>query len=203
MNETLYTIGHSNRTLEDFLGALKAHGITAIADVRSQPYSKMYPQFDREQLAASLKAHGIAYVFLGKELGARTPDADCYVDDKVQFDRLARKAVFGEGLERVRQGMEQHCVSLLCAEREPLACHRTILVSRELALQGSRVRHILSATETEEHEQTSARLLRELKMEEANLFCSREELIADAYRMQAQRIAYQRSDSAVTADAHD
>src|SRR5579859_1320782 len=133
MNETLYTVGHSNRTLEELLAALKAHGITAIADVRSQPYSKMHPQFDREALAASLKAEGIAYVFLGKELGARTPDSSCYEDGKVQFDRLARTASFQEGLERVREGMEQYRVALLCAEREPLACHRTILVSRELA----------------------------------------------------------------------
>lgn len=203
MSETLYTVGHSNRTLEDFLSAIKAHGITAIADVRSQPYSRMHPHFDREALAASLKAEDIAYVFLGKELGARSPDAACYLDGKVQFDRLARTAIFQEGLERVRQGMEQFRVALLCAEREPLACHRTILVSRELALQGLKIRHILSATEVEEHEQTTERLLHELDLEEGNLFLRREELIADAYRMQAQRIAYERADSAVSADAHD
>src|SRR5690242_16269876 len=129
MNETLYTVGHSNRTLEEFLSAIKSHGITAVADVRSQPYSRMHPHFDREALAASLKPEGIAYVFLGKELGARTPDAACYIEGKVQFDRLARTPAFQEGLERVRQGMEPYRVALLCAEREPLACHRTILVS--------------------------------------------------------------------------
>jgi len=203
MNETLYTVGHSNRTLEGFLSAIKSHGITAVADVRSQPYSRMHPHFDREALAASLKAQGIAYVFLGKELGARTPDATCYVDDKVQFDRLARTAAFKEGLERVREGMKQYRLALLCAEREPLACHRTILVSRELSLRGLKIRHILSATEAEEHEQTTERLLHELDMGEGNLFLGREELIADAYRMQAQRIAYERVDSAVAADAHD
>jgi uncharacterized protein (DUF488 family) len=203
VNETLYSVGHSNRTLEDFLSAIQAHGITAIADVRSLPYSKMHPQFDREALAASLKAVGIAYVFLGKELGARTSDNACYVDGKVQFDRLARTQAFHEGLERVRQGMEQYRVALLCAEREPLACHRTILVSRELALRGVPIRHILSATEAEDHEQTNERLLQELGMGEANLFCNREELVANAYRRQADRVAYQRDGAAVTADAHD
>src|SRR5215475_3029226 len=111
MNETLYTIGHSNRSLEEFLEALKAHGITAIADVRSQPYSRMNPQFDREALSASLKAEGIAYVFLGKELGARSPDSSAYEDGKVQFERLARASIFQEGLDRVRQGMAQFRVA--------------------------------------------------------------------------------------------
>jgi len=201
MNETLYTVGHSNRSLEDFLLTIKSHGITAIADVRSQPYSRMHPQFDREVLAASLKAAGIAYVFLGKELGARTLDLSCYVEDKVQFDRLACTAVFKEGLERVRDGMKQYRLALLCAEREPLACHRTILVARQLAMQGIPVRHILSPTEAEDHTQTTDRLLHELDMDEGNLFLNREELIAEAFRLQGERVASQRSDSAVAVDA--
>ncbi|MBS1840239.1 MAG: DUF488 domain-containing protein [Acidobacteria bacterium] len=201
MNEPLYTVGHSNRTLEEFLSLLKVHEIQAIADVRSQPYSKMYPQFDREALAASLKAVGIAYVFLGRELGARSQDPSCYEDGKVQFDRLARAAVFKEGLERVHQGMKQFRVALMCAEKEPLACHRTILVARELSLQGVSIRHILSATESEDHAQTTERLLRQLDMSEANLFMDKTELIDDAYRNQAQRIAYERAESAVAAEA--
>jgi len=201
MNETLYTVGHSNRPLKEFLDALKAHGITAIVDVRSQPYSKMNPQFDRESLTASLKAEGITYVFLGKELGARSQSPSCYEDGKVQFDRLARTAIFKDGLERVYQGMKQFRVALMCAEKEPLACHRTILVARELSLQGVPIRHILSATESEDHAQTTERLLYELDMNEANLFMGKTELIADAYRRQAQRIAYERTESAVAVDA--
>lgn len=203
MNETLYTIGHSNRTLGEFLEALRAHGITAIADVRSQPYSRMYPQFDREALAESLKTQGIAYVFLGKELGARSQDSECYVNGKVQFDRLARTAAFQEGLERVRQGMEQYRVALLCAEREPLACHRTILVSRQLSLCGMHLRHILDAVAVEEHEATTERLLRELGLAEGNLFADKRQLIDDAYSEQAKRIAYERDERAVTADVRD
>jgi len=203
MNETLYTIGHSNRSLEEFLEALKAHGITAIADVRSQPYSRMNPQFDREALSASLKAEGIAYVFLGKELGARSPDSSAYEDGKVQFERLARASIFQEGLDRVRQGMAQFRVALLCAEKEPLVCHRTILVSRELSQQGMNIRHILTATESESHAKTDERLLHELGLDEANLFADKTELIAEAYRQQAQRVAYERKEAALTADARD
>ena len=201
MNEALYTIGHSNRTLEEFLGALQAHGITAVADVRSQPYSRMYPHFDREVLADSLKAQGIAYVFLGKELGARSPDPSCYENGKVRFDRLARTAVFQEGLERVKQGMAQYRVALLCAEREPLACHRTILVARHLSLRGVNIRHILDEATVEEHERTTERLLRERELTEANLFADQQQLIDDAYNEQAKRIAYERDEAAVATDA--
>ena len=199
MNEPVYTIGHSNQPLADFLSALNANGITAVADVRSYPYSQMNPQFDRKSLSAELKALGIAYVFLGKELGARSSDPDCYKDGKVQFDRLAKSELFREGVERVLQGMEHYRVALMCAEREPLACHRTILVSRHLAELGLSVRHILSSTETEDHADTMLRLLHELELDEANLFLDRADLLAEAYRLQASRIAYQREGAATTA----
>lgn len=199
----LYTVGHSNRTIDEFTNVLKAHGITAVADVRSQPYSRMNPQFDREALAASLNAAGIAYVFLGRELGARSPDASCYKDGKVQFDRLARAPAFKEGLERVRLGMQQFSVALMCAEKEPLVCHRAILVAREFELQGVPIRHILTATDSEDHMRTNERLLHELGLDEGNLFAGKTELIAEAYRQQAHRIAYERDETALAADARN
>ena len=129
---TVFTVGHSTHALDDFLALLLRHGITAIADVRSSPYSRMNPQFNRETLHAALKGAGIAYVFLGAELGARSRDPDCYEDGKVQYDRLARTAAFQRGLARVQQGAAQYRLALMCAEKEPLDCHRTILVARHL-----------------------------------------------------------------------
>lgn len=85
LQNTLYTVGHSNQSLEEFLSLLQKHAITAVADVRSYPYSKMNPQFNRETLSKELKECGIAYVFLGKQLGARSEDPSCYVEGKVQF----------------------------------------------------------------------------------------------------------------------
>ena len=199
MSEILYTVGHSNRSLDDFLLTIKSHSIGAIADVRSYPYSNMNPQFDRESLSASLNEQGIAYVFLGKELGARSNEPSCYEDGKVQYERLARTELFQEGLVRVLQGMERYRVALMCAEKEPLACHRTILVSRHLVERGIRVRHILSSTEVEDHVDATNRLLHELDLDEANLFCSKADLITEAYRVQGSRIAYQREDTAISA----
>src|SRR6185369_13260271 len=124
------------QSLESFLSALGTHRVTAIADVRSYPYSNANPQFDRETLAEALETAGIAYVYLGKELGARTDDPTCYVNEKVQYDRLAQTKSFEEGLARVHRGMEKYQVALMCAEGEPLACHRTILVARYLQESG-------------------------------------------------------------------
>jgi uncharacterized protein (DUF488 family) len=86
VSETIYTIGHSNRTAEEFVALLVENELTAVADVRSQPYSRMNPQFNRESLAEFLGKHEIAYVFLGEELGARSRDPACYVDGKERSD---------------------------------------------------------------------------------------------------------------------
>jgi uncharacterized protein (DUF488 family) len=125
----LYTIGHSTHSLEKFIALLKQQGITALCDVRSKPYSCMNPQFNRENLKRSLRENGIAYIFLGKELGARSEDPSYYVCGKVQYDRLARSALFQKGIIRVRSGMRDFRLALMCAEKDPLECHRTILES--------------------------------------------------------------------------
>jgi uncharacterized protein (DUF488 family) len=191
----LYTVGHSNQSLESFLGLLWEHAITAVADVRSYPYSTVNPQFDREALSRDLKSNGIAYVFLGKELGARSEDPGCYANGKVQFERLAKTELFQEGVRRVFAGMEQYRVAMMCAEKEPLACHRTILVARALAERGVKVLHILPDGSAEGQEATTERLLALLEMNEPNMFMGREELISEAYRIQASKIAYDRADS--------
>src|SRR5690348_7620224 len=140
----VYTIGHSTQPLERFIELLRQHGVTALADVRSRPYSRMNSQFNREDLKDALREHGIAYVFLGKELGARCEDRSCYQNGKVQYSRLAQTKLFEEGLDRVREGANKYCIAMMCAEKEPLECHRTILVSRYLDAMGLQVRHILN-----------------------------------------------------------
>jgi len=192
MPETLYTIGHSNHPIERFLALLRQHQITAVCDVRSKPYSRYNPHFDREALKASLESNGIAYVFLGKELGARSDDPACYLYGKVQYTKLAQTALFREGLRRVRDGMKSYTIALMCAEKEPLDCHRTILVSRQLAESGLSIEHILEDGSLESHADALARLARSLKLREdqLNFFRSSEEIFADAYALQEKRIGY-------------
>jgi len=191
MSDCVYTIGHSTHEPERFLELLRAHEITAVGDVRSNPYSRMNPQYNREPLKAILTDAGIAYVFLGRELGARTEDASCYEGGKVQYDRLARTELFRSGLERVRDGMSRFRLALMCAEKEPLECHRGILVARELEAAGIPVRHILSDASTESHEAAMARLRELLGLPVSDLFRSEAEVLEDAYRHQGARIAYE------------
>jgi uncharacterized protein (DUF488 family) len=192
----IYTIGHSNHPLERFLGLLQPHGITAVADVRSTPYSRFNPQFRREKLQAALATVGIQYVFLGQELGARSQDPACYDSEgRVSYAKLARTELFRKGIARLRTGLADHRISLLCAEREPLECHRTILVARELVREGVEVTHILGDGSLESHEHALQRLTASLKLGAADLFSDSADLVEHAYDVQAARIAYVKKDA--------
>jgi len=194
--DELFTIGHSIHTMERLTELLREHTIGAVADVRSSPYSRHASHFNREQLRASLRRAGIEYVFLGAELGARPRDSQCYVNGKVQFDRVAKSGAFRRGLQRLRQGMDTYRVTLLCAEKDPLGCHRMILVCRALRSSGVRIRHILENGELETNGAAEQRLMRTLRVPESDLFMSPDELIERAYDLQASRIAYEENDNA-------
>jgi uncharacterized protein (DUF488 family) len=190
MSNAIFTIGHSNHSFEHFLKLLQQNQITAIADVRSQPYSKFNPQFNRELLCSSLKKNQIEYVFLGDELGARSKDKTCYAENRVQYDRLANTHLFQNGLHRLLKGFQSYKIALLCSEKEPTACHRTILVARHLIERGLEVRHILANGSTESHNDVMNRLIGQLKLPSEDLFHSRHEIVLEAYRQQAHIIAY-------------
>ena len=193
MNATRYpvlTIGHSTHPVEAFLALLQQHHVTALADVRSAPYSRFNPQFNRETLESSLKASGISYVFLGRELGARSDDPSCYEKGRVQYARLARTDPFERGIERVIRGANEYQIAVMCAEKEPLECHRTLLVARALVARGVAVAHILEDGRLETHEAAMERLLDVVGVPHEDLFRSRDELVADALARQEQRVAY-------------
>ena len=191
MSGVIYTIGHSNHEPDYFLELLERHSISALVDVRSRPYSRMNPQFNRENLKRLLEPREIVYVFLGRELGARSEDPACYSEGKVQYDRLAQTELFRQGLDRVSEGIETHRLALMCAEKEPLECHRTILVARQLASRGVTVQHILEDGSLETHQDTLARLREKLKLPECDLFRTPEDILEEAYRLQGERIAYE------------
>jgi len=188
----VYTIGHSNHPIEKFIGLLRQHGITAVADVRSAPYSRHHPQFNTKSLAASLEKAGIAYVFLGEELGARPQDPACYDKGHVDFGRLAAREQFKRGVDRVLRGSEKYRLALMCAEKEPLDCHRTILVCRYLGQRGVRIKHILANGSIEDHRQTEARLLKATRLEPTLFAPGRgdSQALERAYARRAEEIAY-------------
>jgi len=187
----LYSIGHSTHSIGKFLNLLKQHNIQAIADVRSVPYSRHNPQFSREALKQSLKEHGIDYIFLGKELGARRNEPECYQNHRVNYDQVAQTPGFREGLWRLVKSSLKMNVAMLCAEKDPLTCHRTILVARNIRDLTGDVHHILGDGRIETQDQAEERLLRELTIQGSDLFATREQRIAEAYHRRAVNIAYE------------
>lgn len=195
----IYTVGHSTHPLEEFLGLLKRHGITAIADVRSHPYSRI-EHFGKDALAAALKAECIEYVFLGRELGARRDERECYEGDQAVYERIASLPAFRDGLVRLERGAEKHVIAIMCAEKEPLDCHRTILVCRHLRGGGLRIRHILADGTVEEHKQTEQRLVKLMGVE-TSLFEQNgtgQELIERAYEARGREIAFRANSQEVS-----
>ena len=186
----LFTIGHSTHSAEAFLALLRQHDVEAVADVRSSPFSRFNPQFNRLPLEQFLKANSIRYVFLGKELGARSDDRSCYDHGRVQYSRLAQTAPFQSGLDRVLQGAAGYRVALMCAEKEPLECHRTLLVTKALAARGQKVLHIHADGRLETHEAAMERLLTLTGVPDEDMFLTRDELLSKALARQEEQVAY-------------
>ncbi|WP_439577209.1 DUF488 domain-containing protein [Elioraea sp.] len=186
----ILTIGHSTHPLTRFIALLKQHGVTAVADVRSAPYSRFNPQFNKAELERSLKAEGIRYVFLGRELGARSDDPACYEKGRVQYARLARTEAFRQGIERLRHGATEHRIACMCAEKEPLECHRTLLVARALDAERIEVAHIHADGRLESHAAAMDRLLDLTGLPRDDFFRSRAELVAEALARQEEQVAY-------------
>jgi uncharacterized protein (DUF488 family) len=176
--------------LPAFLDLLKAHGITAVADVRSHPYSQFNPQFNREPLERALQARGVLYGFLGKELGARRTERECYDEGRARYDLVARLPLFQSGLDRIRHAAQTHRLALMCAEKDPVTCHRMILICRNLRSGDIAIRHILEDGNAETNDTAESRLLALLGLPEASLFQTRAQLMEQAYDMQGGKIAY-------------
>ena len=186
----LFTIGHSAHPLERFVALLRGANVTAIADVRTSPYSRRYPHFNREDLREALRSDGIAYVFLGKELGGRPSERRFYREGVADYEKMARASAFSEGLDRVVEGARKYRVALMCSERDPLDCHRCLLVSRALAQRGTRVSHILDDGNVVSHSEIEDKLLEISGRNAEDLFAPRSERLATAYRAHARKVAF-------------
>ena len=190
----ILTIGHSRHPLARFIELLEGAGATAVADVRSAPVSRFSPHFNKQALAASLAAQGIAYVFLGRELGGRPGRPEMYTQGVADYEKMAASPEFRAGLARLREAAEQHRVAMMCAEADPLDCHRCLLIGRALAEQGSEVRHILASADIITQAEVEDLLLGLAGLAEPGLLpASRAERLAEAYRARNRIAAYYKS----------
>ncbi|WP_225880462.1 DUF488 domain-containing protein [Anabaenopsis elenkinii] len=157
----MFTIGHSNHSIENFIALLQQHGITAVADVRSSPYSRRFPHFNQAALQKSLASVDIAYVSLGDNLGARPDEPSCYVDGMAPYDLISATKGFATGLNRLIQGAKQYQITLMCAEQDPIVCHRAILVCPHLKKTDLQINHIHKNGDLESHDCLEDRLLKQ------------------------------------------
>ena len=188
----LFTIGHSNIPIDRFVALLQQAEVTAVADVRSVPASRRFPWFSKNNLAKRLAGDGIDYTLMGDMLGGRPRDARLYRNGVADYEAMASEPHYLEGLARLTAQAQCSRICLMCAEREPLECHRCLLVARSLAEGGFMIGHILHDGRVEPHAETDRRLLA-LTGEGCDLFTpGQRERLAAAYRRQAYAVAYRR-----------
>ena len=188
----IFTVGHSNHAADAFLQLLVRHGVDEVVDVRSAPYSRYTSQFNHDALQDALEGVGIVYTYLGGELGGRPADRSSYdADGRVRYDRVADSDEFNDGIRRVIRAADEGQVALMCTEKEPLECHRTLLVARNLVERGVAVGHILADGRLEVHDDAMSRLVEIHKLPpDGDMFRTRDDVIAEALERQARKFAY-------------
>ena len=152
----VYTVGHSNVPLESFLALLARHQIATLVDVRSAPYSRYVPHFNRNALEPAVERAGIAYRFAGESLGGR-PEGDEFYDAEghVLYARVAQTPSFRRGIARLQELAASGHVAVMCGEEDPAGCHRRLLVGRVLAREGALLRHIRADGHVEEEREVA------------------------------------------------
>lgn len=195
----LFTIGHSQYSIDYFIGLLNKYGIDYLLDVRSTPYSKYAEQYNKENISRELKSANIKYSFLGKYFGARPQNTELYADEGyLDFERVRGSQDFNKGIENVILGLNQgHKIALMCTEKEPIDCHRAILVARAFEIQMIYAKHILSNGKILTQQQLDEQLLqkyfpdrRQLSLFTYERQISEEEYLAEAYKKRNMEIGY-------------
>ena len=139
----IYTIGYGSRSIETLIEVLHAHEIAYLIDVRSAPYSRYKPEFSKVPLADAMEQHGIRYVFMGDMLGGRPDDETCYVNGKVDYERVKATTSYQRGIQRLHTAFsQQQSVVLMCSEGKPEECHRCKLIGATLIKENIPVIHI-------------------------------------------------------------
>lgn len=185
---TILTIGHSTHSYEEFLRLLRGAGVTAVADVRSSPFSRHQPQFNTDELQKELRLDKIKYAFLGDELGGRPKDKRLFYEGVADYEKMALTPEFRKGLDRISRGSNEFKIALMCSEHDPLDCHRCLLVGRALKSCGIAVAHILFNGQQKTQDEIESDLVEMLKQNRADLFP--DDQIAAAYRDRSQRVAF-------------
>lgn len=196
MVDTVFTIGYSGIKINDFITMLIRKNISLVIDVRSLPYSRYYSDYNKENLYNILKKNGIYYRNYAIEFGARQENLQYYPRGYLDFEMFAKSDNFLTGVDKLKKSMEQdYTFVLMCSEKDPLMCHRAILVSRAFHVAGYNVQHLLYNNKIVTQIDLEERLLNKFfpDRNQISLFTntlSPQEYIDEAYRKQNANIGY-------------
>src|SRR5713226_798522 len=203
ISDRLFSIGHSNLEFPRFVQLLLQSGVSAIADVRSQPYSKWLPWSNRPNLEQMLREHEINYHFMGDLLGGRPRLSDVYDSEgRVDYERVKTTSAFRNGLEGLSRALEDFRIAMLCSEADPIDCHRGLLIAPAMKEHGFAATHIRSDGTLESQTEFEARLIKGTGAGSGlldGLFAAslspddHRQMLADAYRIQSRRKAFRLS----------
>ncbi len=199
---TLFTIGHSNHELGDFLSVLTNHGVKTLCDVRSRPGSFRFPQFNREPLEALLTSAGLRYEFFGETLGGRPADPNVYREDGlVDYAARRKSSEFAAGVDRLLELLPVANIVVMCAEEDPLQCHRFLMICPALLDRGVVPVHVRRGGILESQRDAEDRLLGihgRTAFATGSLFVSeRDSAIEEALQLQAKEFAFRTSPEAI------
>lgn len=186
----VFSIGHSTHPFEGFVRLLESSAITAIADVRSSPFSGRSPQYNRRELQALLAGESIAYRFFGKALGGRPKDPKLYIRGTADYEAMAQTEAFKDGIDKLVKGSSKHRLALMCSEQDPIECHRCLLVGRALFERGVPMIHVLPDGTVQAQHDIEERLLDLNRQLNHDFFSPRQEMLKTAYRDQGMRVAF-------------
>jgi len=198
----LFTIGHSNLEASALLGALIRHEIKMVCDVRSRPGSFRFPQFNREPLMAQLASAKIIYQFFGDQFGGRPLDARYYgPDGLVDYPARRQAPDFEEGMDRLLGFARSQNLVVMCAEEDPLHCHRFLLLCPALLQRGVVPVHLRRGGVLEPHRDAEDRLLQLHGFADVtsnSLFAQgRAGALEDAFRLQSEQYGFRTSPEAI------
>ena len=196
----IYTIGHSNYTIERLIDMLKHYNINCVVDIRGTPYSKYNIQFDKETIRYTLSKAGFIYIYMAKELAAKRINKQSYKEEGYSdFEKVIKENEFIEGIERLKNGCNKgYKIALLGAMQEPIRCHRSILVGRALRENGFNVKHILDDYSIASQEDIEQMLLDKYFSNRNQMTIddlignslTRKEMIQEGYRLANKEIGY-------------
>ncbi len=196
----IYTIGHSVHSVDFFLKLINKFSINCVIDVRSNPFSRYAPQYNISEIKKTLSSYGIYYIFMGKEFGARRTESELYDSDGLlNFEKVIRSNLFQSGMKRVKEGLDKGFnITFMCTEKDPLDCHRSILVGRAFYDENYEVLNLTENGSIQSQEELTEKLLNNYFpnrkqstifdiLEEGN---KEEDLVREAYLRRNKEIAY-------------